>query len=464
MSGASENRVALFNVLGTLVVAAVNFWTIPIFTQLLGPGGYGLTNIYIAWVQIFGVFIGLKAEGSIGSAKANLPAAEQDSYDFSVLVLQACAFVVVLFACLINIEALSFWLNMSHALIICMLVQSFGASLISVFVMRAIFDKRAQKNFLITLGLALGTASLSVGLMIFLFENQERHLGRVYGLVIPNAVLGLALVAWSSVSGTRRLNLKYWRFCLPLTIPLIFHGLSQLVLAQTGKIALQNLYGNEAAGVYSIAVVIAALLGSIYSALNSAFVPFMYDDLAGRNPVDVMRRHFINYSLLFTLGTCAFALIGPELLKWMSPPQYWSAAEVLPMLIVGQYCVFLYSFSVNYQFFIMKTSAIALGTLLAAVLNIALTVTLTPTLGAVGAALATMIAYLALFLFHLGIVRYAFQARPYPASIHFAGLVLVGLACSLYYALSTTASVRWGLGLVALGLGSYRVIKTRTIF
>lgn len=460
----TENRMALFNILSTVIIAGVNFFTIPIFTRILDTDGYGIVNVYTAWVSIFVVFIGLKADGSIGSAKANLADDEQDSYHFSILALATLAFVAVLGFVLLLLDPLSSLLSLKPILVVCMVVQSFGTFVINLFSMRFIFSKQAQLNFAISVGVCLVTTIMSVALIFLVFTGDDAYMGRALGLCIPNAVVGVALGLGLAFRQRGGIRLKYWRFCLVLTLPLIFHGLSQLVLGQTGKIVIQQTSGDSLAGIYSIAVVIVGLLGSIYSALNNAFVPFMYDDLAGKTDGKIKQSHFRNYFTSFTLGTVAFVLIAPEILKLMSTEAYWSAIPLLPLLTIGQYCVFLYSFPVNFEFYSMKTRSIAIGTVLAAILNIVLTVALVPAFGMMGAAFSTMVAYLALFVFHFCIARFLLGDRNYPAWYYAGGLVFVLAASFACYPLSDLAVVRWALALVALFLVALRVYKTRSIF
>lgn len=460
----SENRTALFNILSTVIIAGVNFFTIPIFTRMLDTDGYGVVNVYSAWVSIFVVFIGLKADGSIGTAKANLPEKEQDSYQLSILALSTVSFLVIVAFVLLFLQPISELLGLNPILVVCMVVQSFGAFVISLFSMRFIFKKQAQLNFAISVGICLATTALSVFLVFFVFTGDDAYMGRVLGLCIPNAALGVALALGLAFKKRGAIKFKYWRFCLALTLPLIFHGLSQLVLGQTGKIVIQQSCGDSLAGVYSIAVVIVTLLNSIYGALNNAFVPFMYDDLAGKTSSDVKMSHFRNYFTSFTLGTVAFVLVAPEILKLMSTEAYWGAIPLLPLLTVGQYCVFLYSFPVNYEFYSMKTRSIAVGTVLAAALNIALTLSLVSGFGMMGAAFSTMVAYLALFVFHFCIARFALGDRNYPARYYAVGLAFVLVASFACYPLSDLVVARWVVALLALARVGLRIYRTKSIF
>lgn len=460
----SENKMALYNILSTVIISSINFFSIPIFTRMLSTNGYGIVTVYTAWVQICTVFVGLKADGSIGTARANLRDEEQDGYQLSILVLGAFSFFIILSLAFLFRDQICRLLAMDFDLVLAMLLQSFGAFVVSLFSMRFIFNKQAHKNLLLSVGVSIATTLLSIALIFFVFTGSDAYEGRVWGLALPNLFIGLTLFFALLWSAWKKFKISYWQFCLALSFPLIFHGLSQLVLAQTGRIALQRFFDDSMAGIYGVAVTVTSLLNSVYTALNNAFVPFMYDDLAGKTPWETKQEHFKNYFVLFTLGTMAFLLVSPEAIEILSTPDYWSGIAVLPPLTVGQYCVFLYSFPVNYEFFKMKTASVGAGTVMAALANVALTIWLVPALGMMGAALATMFAYLLLFVFHFCTARYRLGDRHYSARWMVAGLGIVVLTGILVYPLEMLWPVRWVMGLALLALASLRVLRKRRIF
>lgn len=462
-SHTSENKMALYNIASTVIVAGVNFFTIPVFTRMLDTDGYGVVSIYIAWTQICTILIGLKSDGSIGSAHANLSEDEQDSYQWSALLMGLASFVVVFILSVVFIDPLSGLLAMNDVLIVSMLLQSLGTFVVSLFSMRFIFGKEPQKNFVMSVGICVITTLASVALVASGIFGVDAYMGRVLGLSLPYLLAGLGLLfAMACYSPSFRLS--YWKFCLLLTLPLVFHGLSQILLSQTGKIVVQQYAGNSMAGIYSIAVTVVSLMNAIYTALNNAFVPFMYDDLAGKTTHKKKCSHFRNYFMLFTLGSCAFALMSPEVLKLLSTEEYWEATRLLPILVLGQYCVFLYSFPVNYEFFKMRTASIAVGTTLAALLNVAVCWMLVPRLGMDGAAIATAVAYLALFVFHFCIARFFLGDRNYSVWVYIVGLVSVGATCALCVLLEESSFTRWALGFMCLCVALVGVFRRKSIF
>lgn len=75
-----ENKTAVFNILGPIILNGISFFTIPIFTRLLGPEQYGVVAVYTTWVGIFSIVFGLQVQGSIGTAMVYYKKKEMKSY------------------------------------------------------------------------------------------------------------------------------------------------------------------------------------------------------------------------------------------------------------------------------------------------------------------------------------------------------------------------------------------------
>lgn len=93
-------------------------------------------------------------------------------------------------------------------------------------------------------------------------------------------------------------------------------------------------------------------------------------------------------------------LLTPEVMKILGPKEYWVAGRIIATVIFGIYFNFLYTFAVNYELYSQNTRWIAVGSICAAGVNVVLNLLLIPQFGGMGAAVATLISYFALFVFH----------------------------------------------------------------
>ena len=135
--------------------------------------------------------------------------------------------------------------------------------------------------------------------------------------------------------------------------------------------------------------------------------------------------------------------------------------------MIGYYFVFLYTFPSNYQFYIRKTKFIAMATILSGLVNIAINAILIPKMGVYGAAIATLIAYIVLFLVHYFIVEFKYKHSDFPFTYYLVGIGIVLLAALIFYIFIDYLVIRWALmfiiGLVWLkiGLGIYKKMNCK---
>ena len=460
------NVMAVFNFLGPVILNGVNFFTIPIFTRLLGTANFGIITIYTAWVQIFTVIVGLQTGGSIAVAKVHLPEDEQNGYRSSVLFLSFSFFITVLLGIVLFMSPMSAFTDLSPGLVWLMLIQSFGAYVISFMTLVFTYDKKAMLNFI----LSMVTAGTTIALSLFLISRnpveETRYYSRIIGMAAPNIAVGAVLFITCMVKGRKLFSKVNWKFCIPVCLPLIFHGLSHILLSQTGKLMLQRYTENDSTvGIYGLSVTVAGLVSIVWSALNNTWVPFYYDDMKTGNYEDIKRKTK-NYMFLFTAFVAAFLFISPEMITIMASKDFHSAVDTMPFLILSMYMVFLYSFPVNYQFFHKKTIYIALGTAATTLVNFLLNLILIPLYGSIGSAISSLIAYIFLFIAHMIIAKKFIKngSFDFKISSFFRSVLAVAAATGLYFLLKDYWMIRWAFAAAAGILAVLRIIKNRSIF
>lgn len=464
---ASANRLAFFNILGPVILNGINFFTIPIFTRLLGAANFGVVSVYTTWMQVLTIVMGVQTGGTIATARVHISEYEHDRYYSSILSLSCLTSAAVAAVVAALIRPIAGLTELNARLIVFLLMHSFGAYLINFASSKLIQHKQAAANFVIS----VLTSGCSVGLALWLVTRAQTdetlQSGRIMGYALPNFIIGLFLMGMIFARGKTGFNRQYWQFCLPLCLPLVLHSLSQIALSHCDILMLQKLLEDDAAvGVYSAAFNVAHVINIIYLALNNTWVPLYYD-MAKEEKREEIRLRSGRYLLLFTVLTMGFMLLVPEVYGVLIDSSYAAGRRLLPVMTVSFYMIFLYSFPVNFEFFHKKSSMIALGTTCAAVVNVVANYFLIRRFGEIGAAAATLLSYAALFLFHhliagrlVGKGEYHYRMRQF-----LPGLLAVVACAALCYALDGVWIARWSVG-AALGVFLlYRVVfKQKSIF
>ncbi|MBM6860990.1 oligosaccharide flippase family protein, partial [Clostridium saudiense] len=447
---------AIWYTIGTFILKGVNFFTTPIFTNLLDTNEFGVTTIYSTWSAIFAIIIGIGINGTVGSAKANLNEKDYEEYLSSTLFLATISFFVIGIASLIFRHPLEGLLGLSVPIIIVLLFESFFSFVIS-FTTSVFTFERNHKAYLFTSAITT-LINVTLSIILILSMNSDKYAGRIYGGAIAVVSVGIILYIKVMRRGKKLVSLDHWKFCLPIALPLIFHNLSHLILNQADKLMLQKVTTEAVVGIYGFTYTIGALINTIQLALNSAWVPWYYDTLKSGNKKEMKKVSAI-YIAVFTALTIMFILGSPDILRLFSPKEYWSGMNLLPIIIAGYYFVFLYTFPANYQFYIKQTKFIAVGTITAAIINIVINWLFIPEYGMYAAAMSTLCAYIVLFFMHFILVKVKYKHTDFPFTFNLIGIGAVAIASFITYIFINNFFVRWGIIFIILGIAAYMVIK-----
>ena len=464
VGGKGVNSQAFFNILSSLVLSGINFITIPVFTRVLGTANYGRFAVYHSWLLIVACFIDLCCRQGLATAKYQFGEENYYKYRSSTLTLGACFGIACILLTVLLQKPLSGFMRYSPALTVLLAVTAYAYSVVEFAKQAWIYEKQAQKNFVVSTALSLMTVALSL-LLLPRYDEDTLYIARTIGFCAPYVVVGAVLWAVmfkKSPAGFRR---EYWRYALVLGTPIIFHLLSQNILTQSDRVMMQRFrIDDDIIGIYSFFYTFSGIVTTVLNALNVSWCPFYYDYLHAKS-FDILKVKCRNYMQMFTIICCGFLLVSREVSRLFADESFQSGIDVLPILTVGIFFIFMYQFPVNFEFFHKKTQIIAGGTVCAGLLNIGLNALLIPPYGMYGAAVATMISYVALFAGHYFIATRLLEARFHirlTDYLPWLGCVLAGVAA--FYLLAPLWPVRWAMG---AGLGVFlivRIVRRREIF
>ena len=428
-----RNKVAVFNIASTIVLQGLTFFTFFVFSHLLGTSNYGIASVYLTWVQLASTIFSLQAGVSIANAMIKFKKEEQPGFQSSVLCLSTIAYILFTVFTVAGAFLISSWVSISVPMVIVGLAHGWGLYVVSFINSKFTYEFKADKNFILSVTVAVLTVGLSI-ILIRMLPVETNYWGRLVGQSAVYLIIGLILFVFILKSGKVVYDKIYWHFALPIAIPTIFHLLAGIVLNQSDRIMIQWFIDDSAAGIYSLSCTFGAVLSSIWNALNNTWVPFYYE-YTKLKQTDNIQKHARNYMELYTVLTMGFILLAREVF----------------------HLVFLYSFAVNYEFYHKKTKTIALGTILAAICNIVLNYLFIMKMGILGAVIATAIAHGLQFVFHY-ICAKCINPGEFPFKIvqFIPGLLCVCLTSVLYFFTRDLWIIRWLLGVV---LGVYLLLK-----
>lgn len=455
----SINKTTIFNIISTVLLQGISFFSMPILTYMLGTEQYGIYSVYNSWITILTCVMGLNVGSALGVGWYEF---KTKYYEFrsSILLFGTLLGFILGIIIIVFINPISTFLNYSYWLIIILIILSLARFVINFVQLACIYEKKAEINLIVSVLLSLLTIGLSV-LLIPKFSDVTKYMGRVYGVAIPYFIVAFFMWIFMYAKKPTGLNKEYCSFALMMGVPIVFHSLSQNILSQSDRIMMQSMnISSKEIGIYSFFYTFVAVMSTILGALNNSWCPFYYDDL-NEKKWNHLKVKCQNYIELFTILISGFLLLSREVSYLLASKEFLSGVNIIPMLVLAIFFTFMYQFPVNFEFFHKKTKIIAMGTCCAAIINIILNASLIPRWEMYGAAMATAIAYFILFIAHYIIVTHMKEQRYHLSiKVFIPSLVILALNIVLFYWLADMWWIRWGIGF-CLGVFELLRIKNR---
>lgn len=455
-----QNKVVFFNILSTILLQGLSIITAPLFSRLLGDAGYGVVAIYNVWINVLALVFTLNTRGSLMSARIEYSGEEQDAYASSALSLSIGFFLLCAGAVLLFLEPFARLVQLPKAIVLMLLAQVITGYSVSFLNTKFTYDFKAGWNCFISVLSAVLVMGLSL-LFVWLLPRELDYYGRIGGMALTQVLLGLACAGYVLRRGKTLYNKTYWKFCLGLSIPLIFYNLSDLALGYTDRLMLQYMMSKAMVGQYSLAAAFATIMFTIFSALNGSWVPFFFEDYK-QNARDRMRSQAKNYLEVYTVLSMGFVLLTREVYHVFASREFWFGTDFIPIFVAGYYLNFLCTFPVNVEYCHKKTKAVAVITIIAACVNLSLNYFLIRAMGPMGAVISTAASHGVQMVLHYCYARFRLGKGEYPFKLElwwkYAAAFL--LAVVIFYLTPEQWWLRWGLG-AALGLWELLRIKKR---
>lgn len=248
---------------------------------------------------------------------------------------------------------------------------------------------------------AMKIAEIALALALLLWV-----VGELYGYLLGVAVVQFATLAFlyrwllrhhriaiSQVSGTLTRDLLKFGF------PLLLTELAYLLLSYADRYMIVAYHGQSLLGLYNVGYNVPSYINDLVMfSLSYAIVP-IYTELyarEGRRATEEFLSRSLNYYLMAVIPLCAgYAAVSRDALVTLASAKYAAAAAFSPVVLVGM--VFLGMNYILYAgLYLEKKTGQILAIMLAAVaINIVANIVLLPAYGAMGAAVATLVACVA---------------------------------------------------------------------
>lgn len=451
-------KAGIWYVISSILVKTSNIITTPVFARLMTTEEYGKVATFISWHAMLMPICTMNLMYSIGRAKLDYPNKINDYIGsmqlFAALVTLGIAAVV--FAVLEPIAGL---LELSEWEVIILIVYLFFEPTILFYQSGYRYQYKYKQNIAIAWYTVVATSMLSFVLMIML--EGDMSLWRILGIVIPTAILSIALWIKSIKAGHVHCNKEYWKYGWNLSGPLILHTISLNILSQSDRVFISKICGTSDAGIYSLIYSYGLVLSILTGAVSDGWLPWFHDALYMQKGEEIRKKVKPLIGLGCYIGLACIAL-APEAIYMLGGNQYVDGVNCAIPISLGIICKYIYTHYVNIEMHLKRTKYVAQGTIVAAILNIILNAVFIPIFGYIAAAYTTLVSYVVLLIIHFVITKKILKIHLYDDKFMIGALLATaGVSCVIGYSYHYD-SLRYFL--IGVGLISFIYLFRRYIF
>jgi O-antigen/teichoic acid export membrane protein len=312
---------------------------------------------------------------------------------------------------------------------------------------------RAERKPMKYAAIKIGNVSISLVLTLFFLailpklatENPNGFFGMIYienyqigyifiSFIVASLATFLVLIPnYTKISWT--FDKVLWRKMMKYGLPILFAGIAFAINEHFDKILLDWMHiPLSDIGAYSACYKIGMFMVLFRTAYTLGIEPFFFSHAANENAQQTYAT-ITKYFVIFGSFICLFVIVFADLLKqFLVPnPSYWYAMKVVPLIVLANFFLGIYTnLSVWYKL-IDKTKIGAYISIVGAVITLALNFILIPTMSYYGSAIATIAAYGSMM-----IISYRLGQKHYPIPYDFnrifsyLGLTILFSAVSFY--------------------------------
>lgn len=379
-----------------LLQKGISFITLPIFTRLLNESQYGTYSLYLSWLNIISVFTSMNLYYGVFNKALIKYEGDRNRYISSMIGLTN--FIVFIFF-VIYLVFKNFWntlLGLSTPLMIFMFLEMFFTPSLQFWMVRARFEYKYRVVVLVTALQAVLNPLLGIWFVLISTQKVEARVGAT---VLIEAIICGGIMIWQIYKGKKLYVKKYWKYAFCFNFPLLPHYLSGQVLNQGDRIVIEKVLNAAAVGLYSIGYNVGMIAQLFTNAVVQSVTPWLYQSMKNNN-LDKIESRIDQINYLIAISCIGIMLFAPEIVSLLAPPPYQEAIYVLPPITASVFFIYIYNIYSNIEFYFERRSLIAIGSIVAAILNIILNIFFVKWFGFVAAGYTTLFCYFVYAIIH----------------------------------------------------------------
>ena len=399
---------------------------IPILTKTLGAEGYGIWSQILVTISLLGPLCTLE----LGYAITRFLAPEKDKEKISKHLSSILATTSLV---ALAVSALIFVLSRPLAIAVFGGADAtFYIKISALLIFLAAIDQIMIEYFTgfqqikrYSIFLILQTIG-EVALIAYLVLSGFGLFGAIISLLIARALTSVIGFLWiRSDINISKPSFSVVKPYLPFTLPILPTALCYWLINLGDRYVIGYFMGASAVGIYSASYGLGSLLAFFYAPLSGTLLPAMIKSYENNKIPEV--KTYLGYSLkfllLFTIPSFfGLAVLSKSLLVTLATSEFAEVYMVVSIVALATLLYYCGSVNLNILNLFKETKKVGIIYGISASINVILNIVLVPRIGIVGAAIATLVTFMA----HLIVVsKMSFKRLAYGIDFKFIGKSII---------------------------------------
>ena len=435
MTSSVYNNSALY-LFARLSIVAASFLLLPLYTRLITPAQYGTIYILITTGEFLTALFSITIQSSITRFYFDCKTGEEVKTLYSSIIKFTIAFsgTLYLIVMLLRRPLLSYIQVSFYPCVLLVLLGSYFTIFYHLIYALLRAKQKAFKLSVTTMASSFISLLLTVVLVITLKDKIYAYiLAYFLGTLMRLFIFILYSSAEVSLSAKDRTLGEYVRYsCARLPV-----DLSSRIVAYADRMMLYSMRGEADAGLYSLGYKMGQAADVLFTSVNKAYVPFAFDLFSRNSSTEELERKSCTLCALYFFVTFLLIVFARELTSLLDE-SYRASLSVVYIILIAHLInglKLLFQVAMDYRVEYVRIKSILW--IVSAVINIGLNIVWIPRYSYAGAAWATVVSYVAVFV---PIVYFSQKAQKvnYPWS-RIGGMVLLSCVYAVLSVMTISA-------------------------
>ena len=388
VSSGVKSSVALF--LSSVVTSGIAYLTTPIYTRILPAEIFGQVNVFMTWLNIFGVIaMFCLMNGVFNNGMVDFPE-RRDEYSYSMLGLSNLITICFGLLLIAHYPVIKEYIQIKPAYLALMFIIFFFQPSFNFWSARQRYEYKYKA--LVFWSILLALLSPIFAIIAILFFKEDKLSARIFGAYLPMILVYVGFYFYLGRKCHFRINRTYWKPAFLFNLPLIPHYLSALLLTSSNTLMIAYLVDEKSTAYYSVAFSLSMIMNIVWNAVNASLIPYTYEKCK-ENDYASISRVTSPLLILFAFLCLILIILAPEIVKIMATAEYLEAIYAISPIIGGAFFQVLYYVFANVIYYYKRPVYVMIASVVAAVLNIALNFVLIPKYGYLVVGYTTLFCY-----------------------------------------------------------------------